>query len=130
MDPFLCDLLSKKDTDFAVPIIRIVFALGGGAREPSFTQQTYESPDDGAVTFDGHRRPRFTSYDFWCSGIGPNLLRPVDENHAPKKWETLLGKTDKWDHVFSTSDVRRSQYPAGESSVDHYCNWLDPSFRP
>ncbi|KAH9037252.1 hypothetical protein EDB85DRAFT_2287937 [Lactarius pseudohatsudake] len=121
MDPFLCDLLSKKDTDFAVPIIRIVFALGGGV--PSFTQQTYESPDDGAVTFDGHRRPRFTSYDFWCSGIGPNLLRPVDEDDAPKKWETLLDKTDKWDHVFSTSDVRRSQYPAGGSNVDHYLNW-------
>ncbi|KAH8998885.1 hypothetical protein EDB86DRAFT_781144 [Lactarius hatsudake] len=125
MDPFLCDLLSKEDTDFAVPITRIVFALGGG--ESSFTQQTYESLDDGAVTFDGHRQPQFTSYDFWCSGIGPNLLRPVDEDHAPKKWETLLGKTDKWDHVFSTSDVRRSQYPAGGSNVDHYRNWSDPS---
>ncbi|KAH9082164.1 hypothetical protein EDB83DRAFT_2547862 [Lactarius deliciosus] len=88
MDPFLCDLLRKEDTDFAVPIIRIVFALGGG--ESSFTQQTYESPDDGAVTFDGHRQPQFTSYDFWCSGIGPNLLRPVDEDHAPKKWENIV----------------------------------------
>ncbi|KAH9042332.1 hypothetical protein EDB84DRAFT_1472869 [Lactarius hengduanensis] len=125
MDPFLCDFLSK-DTDFAVPIIRIVFALSGG--ESSFTQQTYESLDDGAVTFDSHKQPRFTSYDFWCSGIGPNLLRPVDvvldEDHAPKKWETLLGKTDKWDHMFSTSDVRCSQYPAGGSSINHYLNWF------
>ncbi|KAH8998947.1 hypothetical protein EDB86DRAFT_3075991 [Lactarius hatsudake] len=128
MDPFLCDLLSNEDTDFTVPIIRIVFALGGG--ESSFTRQTYRSLDDGAVTFDGHGQPQFTSYDFWCSGIGPNLLRPVDEDHALKKWETLLGKTDKWDHAFSTSkalDVRRSQYPAGGSNDDHYCSWLDPS---
>ncbi|KAH9175331.1 hypothetical protein EDB89DRAFT_2066689 [Lactarius sanguifluus] len=128
MDPFLCDLLSNEDTDFTVPIIRIVFALGGG--KSSFMRQTYRSPDDGAVTFDGHGQPQFTSYDFWCSGIGPNLLRPVDEDDALKKWETLLGKTDKWDHAFSTSkapDVRRSQYPVGGSNDDHYRNWLDPS---
>ncbi|KAH9175335.1 hypothetical protein EDB89DRAFT_2137024 [Lactarius sanguifluus] len=128
MGPFLCDLLSNEDTDFTVPIIRIVFALGGG--KSSFTRQTYRSLDDGAVTFDGHGQPQFTSYDFWCSRIGPNLLRPVDEDHALNKWETLLGKTDKWDHAFSTSkapDVRRSQYPAGGSNDDHYCSWLDPS---
>ncbi|KAH8988894.1 hypothetical protein EDB92DRAFT_2068305 [Lactarius akahatsu] len=124
MDPFLCDLLSKEDTDFTVPIIRIVFALGGG--KSSFTRQTYGSPDDGAVTFDRNGQPLFTSYDFWCSGIGPNLLRPV-EDHALKKWETLLGETDKWDHTFSASmapDVRRSQYPAGGSDDGHYRGWL------
>ncbi|KAH9019831.1 hypothetical protein EDB85DRAFT_1896484 [Lactarius pseudohatsudake] len=128
MDPFLCDLLSEEDTDFTVPIIRIVFALGGG--KSSFTRQTYGSPDDGAVTFDEQGRPQFTSYDFWCSGIGPNLLRPVDEDHGQKKWETLLGKTDKWDHTFSASmapDVRRSQYPAGGSDDGHYRGWLDTS---
>ncbi|KAH9082104.1 hypothetical protein EDB83DRAFT_613711 [Lactarius deliciosus] len=125
MDPYLCDLLSNEDTDFMVPIIRIVFALGGG--KPSFTRQTYGSPDDGAVTFNTNGQPLFTSYDFWCSGIGPNLLRPVEE-HALKKWETLLGKTDKWDHTFSASmvpDVRRSQYPAGGSDDGHYRGWLD-----
>ncbi len=89
MDPFLCELLG--DEDRPVPIIRIVFTLDG--ERPSFQWQAYGSPDDGAVTLDRNGQPQFIPYDFWCSGIGPDLLRPVDENNTQTKRETLLDKT-------------------------------------
>ncbi|KAH9175259.1 hypothetical protein EDB89DRAFT_2092796 [Lactarius sanguifluus] len=124
MDPFLCELVSKDDRPgFTVPLIRIVFALGKG--EPSFKRMRYNSLEQGAATFDVNGQPQFTSYDFWCSGIGPDLLQPVDENKT--KWVTLLGKTDRWDRVFSTStapDVRRSHYPGGGDNKDHYGAWM------
>ncbi len=132
MDPFHCGLLSKEDRqDFTVPIIRIVFALGGG--EPSFEHLTHEPPEEGAATFDRNGQPQFTSYDFWCSGISPGILKPVDEDNAQKKWEVLLGKTDTWGGVFSTSKdpyVRRSQYPAGGIDSAHYDAWVPESHIP
>jgi hypothetical protein len=125
MDPFHCSLLNKDDElDFTVPIIRIVFSLGD--ETPELQYQTYESPKDGAMTIDEDGQPKFTSYDFWCSGIGPNLLRPVDENDSQTKWRTLLGKTNKWGGLFRSQapGVRRSQYPAGGTDPGHYSAWL------
>ncbi len=126
MDPFACKLLDKDSDgpDFTVPIIRIVFSLGG--ERPSLNHITYESPGLGAATFDANKHPLFTSYDFWCSGVSPDILQPV-EGDALTKWEILLGKTDQWEGLFSTSkapDVRRSQYPGGGSNNDHYDAWM------
>ncbi|KAH9081566.1 hypothetical protein EDB83DRAFT_2214337 [Lactarius deliciosus] len=124
MDPILCGLVSKDDgLGFTIPIIRIVFALGKG--EPSFERMNYDSPTQGATTFDRNGRPQFTSYDFWCSGIGPGLLRPVDEGDTLTKWDTL-GKLDKFDPLFSQSkapDLRRTHYPAGGADKGHYGAW-------
>jgi hypothetical protein len=128
MDPFLCELLGKNDKrDFTIPIIRIVFSLGGG--KPFLQPMRYNSLEQGAASFDADGYPQFTSYDFWCSGMGPGLLQPVDEDDAQTKWVTLLSKTDslKWDCMFSTSkapDVRRSQYPGGGDNNDHYDAWM------
>ncbi|KAH8992520.1 hypothetical protein EDB92DRAFT_1858291 [Lactarius akahatsu] len=116
MDPFLCELVSEDDRPgFTIPIIRI----------PSFKRMRYNSPEQGAATFDVNGQPQFTSYDFWCSGIGPDLLQPVDEDKT--QWVTLLDKTDRWDRVFSTStapDVRRSHYPGGGNNQGHYGAWM------
>ncbi|KAH9035048.1 hypothetical protein EDB84DRAFT_1269650, partial [Lactarius hengduanensis] len=124
IDPILCGLVSKVDgPGFTVPIIRIVFALGKG--EPSLQRMNYDSPRQGATTFDGDGRPQFTSYDFWCSGIGPGLLQPVDEDTLTK-WDTLLGKVDKFDPLFSQStipDLRRTHYPGGGANKGHYDAW-------
>ncbi|KAH9178639.1 hypothetical protein EDB89DRAFT_1927636 [Lactarius sanguifluus] len=126
MDPFLCELVSKDDRPgFTVPIIRFVFALGKG--EPSFKRMRYNSLDQGTATFDVNGRPQFTSYDFWCSGIGPGLLQPVDEDKTNKKWVTLLDKTDRWNRMFSASntpDMRRSYYPGGGDNEGHYGAWM------
>ena len=123
MDPFHCNLLDKNDK-LDVLIIRIVFSLGD--KKPDLIQQTYEPPNGGAITFE-NGQPKFTLYNFWCSGIGPGLLQPVDEHNSLTKWEMLLGKTDKWDGVFLRSmapDVRHSQYPAGGTDLGHYNSWF------
>ncbi|KAH8998873.1 hypothetical protein EDB86DRAFT_3075930 [Lactarius hatsudake] len=124
IDPFVCGLVSKDDeSSFTVPIIRIVFSLGG--KEPSLERMNYNSPDQGAVTLYRSGKPKFTSYDFWCSGIGPNLLHSVDE--AQHKWKILLGKSQKWNNVFSVSmdpDVRRTQIPGGGGHEGHYNAWM------
>jgi hypothetical protein len=124
MDPFLCELLDKNDKrDFTIPIVRIVFSLGKG--KPLLQSMGYNSPKEGAVTFGEDGQPQFTSYDFWCSGIGPGLLQPVDEDRT--KWLTLLGKTDRWDRILATSkapDVRCSQYPAGGDNDHHFSSWM------
>jgi hypothetical protein len=141
MDPFYCNLLKDKD-NFTIPIIRIVFALG--EVKPSLTHITYKSPKLGCETFDGARHPRFTSYDFWCSGIGPKLLWPVkgdnddDDNvqtfHTPvrtnnlKNWKQLLGKTSRLNSISSASEgknVRCSQYPGGGKTEGHYNAWMN-----
>jgi hypothetical protein len=125
MDPFHRTLLNKvDDQDFTVPVIRIVFSLGD--KTPKLMCQTYGSPEDGAITIDEDGQPKFTSYDFWCSGIGPDLMRPVDEMNSQTKWRTLLGKTNKWDGLFRSKapGVRRSQYPAGGTDLGHYSAWL------
>ena len=125
LDPFYCSLLDKNN-DFTVPIIRIVFSLGD--KKTGLYHQTYNSPEDGAKTFNKEGQPKFTSYDFWCSGIGPNLLRPVDENDSQTKWQTLLGKLTKWDGLFSKAPgIRRSQYPAGGTHPGHFSAWLSES---
>lgn len=131
MDPVVCDLLKAADSrDFTVPIIRIVFALG--VEEPSLNHMVYESPQLGATTFDEAGHPRFTSYDFWCSGLAPGLLQPVDEGGpaARMKWEELLRKTDKLHGVFSRTkapDVRKSQYPGGGDDTGYYDAWMEDS---
>ncbi|KAF8271312.1 hypothetical protein EI94DRAFT_1720892 [Lactarius quietus] len=128
MDPVLCGLLKKANSEhFTVPIIRIVFSLGG--KKPSLKHVTYKSPTHAAATLDRRGRPKFTSYDFWCSGIGPDLLQPVYEcnPNVQTKWNELLGKTDKFHTVFSQSkapDVRRSQYPGGGLDMGHYNAWM------
>ncbi|KAH8992517.1 hypothetical protein EDB92DRAFT_1988690 [Lactarius akahatsu] len=126
MDPILCGLVNKDDgPGFTIPIIRIVFALGKG--EPSFERMNYDSLTQGATTFDRNGRPQFTSYDFWCSGIGPDLLQPVDKDNAQTNWVTLLSNTDRWDCVFSTSnapDVQCSHFPGGGDNEDHYSAWM------
>lgn len=128
MDSVDCGLLKKANiSDFTVPIIRIVSALGG---EKSFLKHmTHKSPTQGATNFDAAGHPLFTSYDFWCSGIGPDLLTPVDEcnEEAQSKGKISLRKTDKFHDVFSGSkapSLRRS-YPAGGENQDYFEVWMD-----
>ena len=124
MDPYYCSLLEKtQDLDIDVPIIRIVFSFGD--KKPGLKHHTYTSPENGALILNDDGQPRFTSYDFWCSGIGPKLLQPVDEGSSLTKWRTLLGKLSKWDGLFQKAPrVRRSQYPAGGTNPGHFRAWF------
>jgi hypothetical protein len=132
MDPFVCKLLSADhdSSDFTVPIIRIVFYLGG--ENTGLKHMEHEPHSDGAQTLDAAGRSMFTSYDFWCSGIDPGVLRPVEEKKL-LNWKQLLGKTYKWGGLFSASsapDVRCSQYPGGGTDKYHYEAWMKSDHIP
>jgi hypothetical protein len=125
MDPFKCGLFNDSCIDgcFSIPIIRIVFALRG-RMSGQVTPMTYSKPSKGANPshFTKAGQPRFTSYDYWCSGIGPNL-RPVGTDD---KWKGLLNRTDPWPYFYSHSpapDVLRSEFPAGLSGASHFDRW-------
>jgi hypothetical protein len=102
MDPYYCNLLlddEGEDETFPIPIIRIVFALIN--KNPGFTPQPNEK------TSDGH----FTSYDFWCSGLSPDILRPVQKE--PDHWREIARKADRCETYYSAAsypDVLRSQF--------------------
>jgi hypothetical protein len=129
MDPFYCGLLNKSDVPyFSIPIIRIVFALRGNQSE--VTHMKYSSPSEGALKagLDDHGKPRFTAYDYWCSGSSSKLLQPVGT--ASNKWEGLLAKTDRWGSFYKRSpapNVLRSQFPASSSNKSHTNRWLSDS---
>jgi len=124
MDPFACKLFTNGDT---VPIIRIVFSLD--RKRPTLRHMRYNSVSgrDGASEHDKNGQPLFTSYDLWCSGMGPRLLQPVDENGAGREWKSLLRKSEISKDVFMASsnpDLRRSEHPGGGPDRGHYENWL------
>jgi len=113
-----CGLLSDDELeDFTVPIIRIVFSLGG--------ENEFRHIEN--VSASGTSDSRFTSYDFWCSGIGLGVLQPVDEDGAMEQWCSLLHKMSPSELKFTDSkapDVRRSQYPAGGDNLNFFDSWL------
>jgi len=128
MDPFACGLLdsSRLKGDFTIPIIRIVFALCTTG-STGVTHKTYSSPLEGASYLNDHGLARFTLYDFWCSGIDPDVIQPVEE--APERWKALVNKADSW-RAFYTGAldpvVLRSQNPGGGSNQSHYDSWSRP----
>ncbi|KAI0253835.1 hypothetical protein BJV78DRAFT_1359880 [Lactifluus subvellereus] len=133
IDPFECGLLDEADFDksnrFPIPVIRIVFALRG--KQSTVTPMSYSSPSEGACSsrFDERGEPRFTSYDYWCSGIGPDFLQPVGK--ADWKWEALLDLPDEWSSLYNRSlapNVLRSHFPASSHDKSHLDRWLSDSW--
>jgi len=126
MDPFSCRLIydiDKEDGRFPIPIIRIVFLLS--ASDHYFKQHRYTSPSQGAVTLqDG--QPLFTSYDYVCAGVSPDILRPPQE--SPSSWATLVNKRDGWSSFYEVDDddsarILRSQLPGSASHAEHFTSW-------
>ncbi|KAI0263404.1 hypothetical protein BC834DRAFT_887139 [Gloeopeniophorella convolvens] len=81
MDPGACVL------DPAVPVVRIVFVLGAarGGRPSHCTRVAFyndAAPSD------------VTTFDYWCVGVAPDVLRPVGED--PAAW---VGLAQKWDRL-------------------------------
>jgi len=128
MDPFACGLLHNSDCvdgNFPIPIIRIVFALCHGESVPSgVTRMTYTSPSLGSSYLDDGGQSKFTSYDFWCSGVDPGIISPVKE--APESWRALVERADPWKAVYNDaldSDTLRSQLPACGDKYSHFDTW-------
>ncbi|KAI0262467.1 hypothetical protein BC834DRAFT_972056 [Gloeopeniophorella convolvens] len=124
MDPFELGLLDREDpTAGKVPIIRIVFSLGD--TEPGLKQMFYDDPTKAAHVPEGKDLP-FTSFDYWCCGMGKETLKPVDV--FPETWKALKIRARQWDFPGeageATNEVLRAMYPLGETSLMHWSSWI------
>jgi len=97
-----------------VPVIRILFAL---AAAPS--SLTYMKPSKSASTF--------TSYDFWCAGINPDVLVPVTLGKL-STWAALLQASRPWQAVYTgekeESTLKRSSNPGAGTNNAHWAKWV------
>jgi hypothetical protein len=126
MDPFKCGLLDdsdKEDGRFPIPIIRILFSLSG-LTEPGVTHMKYEEPLERAAMLGKAGQSLFTSYDFVCSGISPEVLLPVKD--APEAWAALVNRPDPWSKFYAVPvpNVLRSQLPGCGNDEAHFNSWL------
>jgi hypothetical protein len=129
MDPFACGLLRDSDLEdgrFPIPIIRLLFLLARGT--PEVRRKEYTLPSLGVGTTSSslatNGLPSFTSYDFVCQGISPEIFRPV--NHLPDVWEALINKS-QWASLYSMSvpEVVRAQLPGCGSDEGHWTPWVE-----
>ncbi len=132
MDPFECGLLNdsdKEDGRFPIPIIRLLFTLSGISK-PGLTQVTYKVPSMGAAVLGEDALPLFTSYDYVCSGISPEVLRPVEE--SPDTWAALANKPDQWSSFYDVPvpNILRSQIPGCGDHEAHFSSWLGETVFP
>ncbi|KAI0275426.1 hypothetical protein BC834DRAFT_49050 [Gloeopeniophorella convolvens] len=127
IDPFLIGVLDESDPNAGdVPIIRIVFSLSNS--QPGLKRMSYSNASEAAyVLKDG--KPRFTSYDYWCSGMSQETLRPVGDN--PRAWEEVASGLEPlhWDFSGppgSALDIlQRSMFPLASTNAGHW-GWTDP----
>jgi len=78
----------------------------------TMTHMMYSSPSNSASSLVGEGQPCFTLYDFWCSGVSPDVLQPVKE--SPDMWLALVDEPDSLKKFYSGApdlDVLRSQLP-------------------
>jgi hypothetical protein len=120
MDPFGCGLIdvnAKKNGQFPIPIIRIVFLLSGNGN--FFKQHRSTSESKHAA----REEPLFTSYDYVCVGIDKDILRATEE--APEKWEVLVNEQDGWNSFYNVDipSIVRSELPASATHSGHYASW-------
>lgn len=88
MDPVAIGLI-KPGEKLAVPVIRIVFALGSETCAIRHVQT--QKQDD------------FTSYDIWLSGISSEVFGVVDQDDQ-STWNSLLAASRGWEKMFSHRD--------------------------
>ncbi len=124
MDPFKCGLLDESDLEdgiFPIPIIRFLFSLSSTKRSPP----SVTPPKDTTVEENESPNSKFTSYDFVCSGVSENILRPVAE--SPDVWVSLANKHNSWSSFYSVPepDVLRSQLPGCGTNKGHWANWVE-----
>jgi hypothetical protein len=112
MDPYHLKIL--EETEAAVPVIKIVFALA--AKRPSLdVVRRPASAEYNAVT-----------YEIWCAGISPDILGAIDSSQATT-WAALLQASYGWQSIYKTrdgySDIRRSRNPGAARDNGHWDSW-------
>ncbi|PBK71265.1 hypothetical protein ARMSODRAFT_1003086 [Armillaria solidipes] len=114
MDPFVLGLF--EDGEPTVPIIRIIFALGVAKEKAKLVRMPYHVQDD------------VTSYDFWCAGMSPEILKPAAT--APWTWDELLAASCGWAKIYDVESeektaYRRQQNPLAVGDTEHWNQFMD-----
>ncbi|KAI0291938.1 hypothetical protein B0F90DRAFT_306131 [Multifurca ochricompacta] len=130
MDPLKYELLDasdKKNGIFPIPIIRLLFSVSSKGN-PKVEHMTYESPSDGAPALDNNGQALFISYDYVCSGISDDILRPVAADSS-NTWKAMVNMREEWEKFFNGSnepEILRSLLPAtGTNEIHSECWWND-----
>ncbi|KAI0298434.1 hypothetical protein B0F90DRAFT_702078 [Multifurca ochricompacta] len=127
MDPFKSELLDasdKKNGIFPIPIIRLLFSLSSKG-DPKVEHMKYKSPSDGATSLGNKGQALFTSYDYVCSGVSEDILKPVagDTSNA---WKAMVNMREEWDKFFRGSnepEILRSSLPGTGADKTHSEFW-------
>ncbi|KAI0302885.1 hypothetical protein B0F90DRAFT_1925030 [Multifurca ochricompacta] len=127
MDPFESELLDasdKKNGIFQIPIIRLLFSLSSKG-DPKVERMKYKSPSDGATSLGNKGQALFTSYDYVCSGVSEDILKPVagDTSNA---WKAMVNMREEWDKFFRSSnepEILRSSLPGTGANKTHSEFW-------
>ncbi|THH20899.1 hypothetical protein EW146_g544 [Bondarzewia mesenterica] len=112
MDPYDFGLFCEEK-DAAVPLIRIVFAMGG--RAPSLKTRPPAAIQNLGTGWNGDTPKRYTAYDIWCSGLTSEVYAPISES-SEEVWRSILHSAPDWRtvdvptyHKFLNDDWGRSE---------------------
>ncbi|KAG6843442.1 hypothetical protein H0H87_004567, partial [Tephrocybe sp. NHM501043] len=110
MDPILLGILSDK-TPNPMPVIRIVLSLASSKSSIVIRQN-----DDS--------KSKFTSFDFFCSGISHNVFRHVRKEDE-KLWNKLVEASSPWKQIYTPAlskgkVLRRAQNPLAATEPGFY----------
>ncbi|KAJ2927619.1 hypothetical protein H1R20_g9470, partial [Candolleomyces eurysporus] len=112
MDPHSTGLFDEP-TD--VPVIRIVFALA--AKEPSIEIVTTGESKSGK---------KFTTYDIWVAGLGPEIFGVVTDESV---WKALLDASHGWRDIYTgvnpvQARIRMSMNPGMAEDKSFWDSWV------
>ncbi|KAK0450318.1 uncharacterized protein EV420DRAFT_1562921 [Desarmillaria tabescens] len=115
MDPFVLGLF--EDGEPTVPIIRIIFALGVPTEKAKLVRMPPYMQGD------------FTSYDFWCAGMSPEIVKP-GVSATSWTWDALLAAScgrarDSDSQSAEGSACRRQQEPLVGMDKEHWNQFVD-----
>ena len=131
MDPCSLGVLGSPAK---IPIIRIIFALA--AETPSLTFVDHNTPETrtdrpsfAGVESTGTTKGSYTTYDFWVSGLSPEVL--VQVGNEPNAWNNILQASYSWEGIYSDQSklrttLRRSMNPGVAVNGQFWENWCKP----
>ncbi|KAG6887601.1 hypothetical protein C0995_014107 [Termitomyces sp. Mi166 len=116
MDPIKLGILARGDP--LIPVICIVLALGAK------TEHSLRRPRAVSDPF------KFTSFDFWCSGIKSDVLKPV-QSQDEAVWQAILAASRPWEELYSSATqpagrkTLSSQNPLAAMNEDFFSSFFD-----
>ncbi|KIY53555.1 hypothetical protein FISHEDRAFT_68770 [Fistulina hepatica ATCC 64428] len=104
--------------DLDVPVIRVVFSLGG--RRPAL-RVVPQSSEPG----------EFTSYDIWASGLFKGVFCACKDYRSP--WRDLLAVSSGWKSIYSEKDSPQRELQMQTTPMagkdDAFWQWIGPAWK-